>query len=108
MAKAHMSIGQPVAMIPSVKRAKAKHTRVELVAKAVKKAEPGAILPVYTSSKYAAANLALTLRKAPAFKTTTIAVRKHIVYVQAPQVSSNVTETSNGELGLSSIATPEM
>lgn len=82
MAKlAKMSIGAPVANIPAPTR-KLRRTRLDVVRRALMKTEPGTILPVYTGSAPSAANLATMLRKAGTDLVSTIAVRKHIVYVQ--------------------------
>ena len=81
--KAQMSIGQPINEIPGVKRKREQKTRVTTVLAAFKKMDAGKVLPIYTGSKFAAANLAMVIRKDAHFKGATVAVRKHIVYVQA-------------------------
>jgi hypothetical protein len=86
--KAQMSIGQPIASIPRVKRAHQHKTRLDQVVKALKKAQPGQVLPIYMGSKYAAANLAGVLKKSKQVAGE-VAVRKHIVYVEvAPRKAS--------------------
>ena len=90
---AKMSIGNPINAIPDVKRKRTNKTRLQTVLDAVKKAERGVVLPVYTSSKYAASGLAHLLRKSKTVEK--IAVRKHIVYVQVPG-ERVVKETNEG------------
>lgn len=91
MKKAQMSIGPAVQQIPIVRRKYKQKTRLEQVVSAAKK-QPGAILPIYTGSVYAAANLATSVRKA--HRDWTVAVRKHIVYVQAVPAPASDTRTS--------------
>lgn len=99
MAKAQMSIGQPINEIPGVKRKREQKTRLDAVLKALKKVEPGKVLPIYiyTGSKFAAANLALLLRKAPQTKNAKVVTRKHIVYVQHPIKSALQQENHDSE-----------
>ena len=84
MPKAKLSIGNALTEIPTVRRKRGYKTRLETVLGAMRKAEAGAVLPIYTGSASAATGLATVLRKAKQAAGATIAVRKHIVYVQTP------------------------
>lgn len=80
--KANMSIGNIINTIPTVRRKHKSTTRLDLVRKALNKAQAGQVLPIYMGSTFGANSLATLLRKSLGPSIQRVAVRKHIVYVQ--------------------------